>query len=620
MKLFKYGLPFAALAILASCSNDNLDAPADGAQGPSQELEPGTYMSISISIPYSGNRAPQMENGTPNEYAVKDATLYVYSDNGGEPGDCIGFASLDGYFQTNPNNSEITATSTIANINVETDDLKLYKDGSSTYWALIIINKNGLKVGEITNEPAKGQSFSAWAALTPQCTMRDGDNFTMTNALGWDLSNTDPTYTSTAPKWLAKITQGHLYRESETPTAGPVKIFVQRGVAKVTLAQASAVQIGTATKVIDRTKKDLGQEESDDVVNSDYIKLEQWYLDILSTSTYPVQRLTSDGVDNWPTNGGLQISDWSSSTDLAAPMNRFVGGSTDYKRMYWCVDPTYKNDWTAPSSYDNALEFFTTDHPATPIENHNDPAYCLENTFAVTNMNLVNTTRVVFKGTYYAELLPSEINNGAPNIDAPNFLSYEGKVVRIPDYPYFTLPEASTDAVVAIQAVGYDESKVEPTSGDVVTDEDKNAAKEKYDDFIKLVRKTFNLNENSNQTVSYHEAGEVYYTVLVRHFDDPELGLATATDLGTDLNYKDGKLYLLKPNYPDDKDKYLLGRYGVVRNNWYEINLTKVAGPGTALVPTPDNTPDDEPAELMLQCEINILAWAKRQQSEVLGQ
>ena len=46
--------------------------------------------------------------------------------------------------------------------------------------------------------------------------------------------------------------------------------------------------------------------------------------------------------------------------------------------------------------------------------------------------------------------------------------------------------------------------------------------------------------------------------------------------------------------YGTDNDKYL-GRYGMLRNNWYELNVGNVYGPGYPGVPPVDpNQPDDE--------------------------
>ena len=59
-----------------------------------------------------------------------------------------------------------------------------------------------------------------------------------------------------------------------------------------------------------------------------------------------------------------------------------------------------------------------------------------------------------------------------------------------------------------------------------------------------------------------------------------------------------------------DNESYL-GRYGVVRNNWYELNITSV-GIGSPTVPGDDDNIDA--SEAFISGEINILSWAARKQ------
>jgi hypothetical protein len=64
-----------------------------------------------------------------------------------------------------------------------------------------------------------------------------------------------------------------------------------------------------------------------------------------------------------------------------------------------------------------------------------------------------------------------------------------------------------------------------------------------------------------------------------------------------------------------------LGRWSIVRNNWYVLDIKKVEGLGS---PVPEDysgngvgpTPDDNPGrEYYIAAEIHILPWAKRYQS-----
>ena len=65
-------------------------------------------------------------------------------------------------------------------------------------------------------------------------------------------------------------------------------------------------------------------------------------------------------------------------------------------------------------------------------------------------------------------------------------------------------------------------------------------------------------------------------------------------------------------------EKMALGRYGVVRNNWYHLDLQSVSGPGTPWIPDPSDpdptnpTPpgtDDDEADAYISVKITINPW-----------
>ena len=62
-----------------------------------------------------------------------------------------------------------------------------------------------------------------------------------------------------------------------------------------------------------------------------------------------------------------------------------------------------------------------------------------------------------------------------------------------------------------------------------------------------------------------------------------------------------------------------LGRYGVLRNNWYELEVNSITGIGEPRIPQVPTTsdPDDE-LKQFISVNINILSWAKRVQKEDL--
>ena len=104
-------------------------------------------------------------------------------------------------------------------------------------------------------------------------------------------------------------------------------------------------------------------------------------------------------------------------------------------------------------------------------------------------------------------------------------------------------------------------------------------------------------------SITYYQGGIAYYPVMIQHFDNE-----TETADWSESMVQNGD------SYPGtDAEQKWLGRYGVLRNNWYDINVTAVRDFGSPEV-TPGTGYDDPPANYM-SVEINILSWAKRQQS-----
>lgn len=90
--------------------------------------------------------------------------------------------------------------------------------------------------------------------------------------------------------------------------------------------------------------------------------------------------------------------------------------------------------------------------------------------------------------------------------------------------------------------------------------------------------------------------GATYYIARVKHFGDAL------------TKWNSGE------NYGKDNGKYL-GRYGMLRNNWYDLSVDNVYGPGYPGVPPVDPTLPDDENEKYLSVSVKILSWAKRSQS-----
>lgn len=103
--------------------------------------------------------------------------------------------------------------------------------------------------------------------------------------------------------------------------------------------------------------------------------------------------------------------------------------------------------------------------------------------------------------------------------------------------------------------------------------------------------------------LTYYDKGYCYYPVRIRHFADT-----------ADPTYADGvSAWNAGNTYGTDNNKWL-GRYGVVRNNSYVINVTSVKAPGSPTIPDPTQNIDDEEF-YYIQATVKVLSWTKRSQN-----
>ena len=109
-------------------------------------------------------------------------------------------------------------------------------------------------------------------------------------------------------------------------------------------------------------------------------------------------------------------------------------------------------------------------------------------------------------------------------------------------------------------------------------------------------------------TIVKYTGGVSYYAIRIKHFGDN----LTPWHVGT----AEAVLPTAGNSYPGNNANDYLGRYGVLRNNWYDIVVDgiKTLGSAKPIDYTTDPTPDDE-LEGYINVQINILSWARRTQN-----
>lgn len=560
-----FGLAVIA-AMTASCSS-NEDLGTAGPGTGTNETGVG-YATFTINLPsVSGTRAAdtggaEMNEGTEEEYAVKSATALIFQKYGSDEGSYKFVESvtlpIDGWKDDPTDGITTTSKKLVAKLtNVDT---------KNDYSVLILLNNKNV------NLPTVGQSYNDWNSknsLTPSVTDWAGSD-------GFYMANAPLKGSAASPATLVPIDKNKIYA-SETEANNSANdcaatVYVERGVAKMTVANP-----GTKTVKDKATSNDTQSK----------VTFSKWALDITNKKTYAVHNI--DGL----------------SKDFPAiwTTKRFTGTNN---RVYWGTDPNYNlaelntneakrkeefNFITAPSEINK--DFTNT--------TNTNPVYCLENTFNLANMYQGQTTRVIFKATY----TPKD-DAGTPLAEQDGTFYTIGNMTTIlKEADLKKAVDAAATSVLSGCTVDYTNLKTEGSHVITLTDIKDSTGKTLVADtvysggmtgtqIVKDINDKLGLKAGRPEEmvgINTYLKGATYYIARVKHFSS--------------LKWQSGE------SYGDNNDKYL-GRYGMLRNNWYELNVGNVYGPGYPGVPPVDpNQPDDE-NEKYLSVSVKILSWAKR--------
>lgn len=607
----QFGLPLMLASALAfsACSSDDV---AENGNGSLTDFSNGGYVKLAINLPTvkdagafkaSDYNNDKFDNGLPGEYEVKNASVILFQGNNENDAQFHSAYTLDKYKEPTFTSEQITKVLQL------TKPVKGNLIGDNLY-ALVILNNNGLITVGGDHKLTIGTTnfdgtFKEFKKKTATSSTYNVNQFVST-AGGFFMSNAplankpggtdDPS--SAEINTLVKL-NGTTYETSADAEASPAAdIYVERGVAKVTFTNDK-----TNATFQDAAGIKTPLSNGSGIADVKYT-ITGWGLDITNKSSYLVRHYSSA----W---NGLK-------TDVTSVTKkyRFIGsekveaGKTPLQyRTYWAEDPNYtsyadlNNEFSIQPDGEPAFisdKFFTT--------TESNPQYCFENTFDVDNQNQDKTTRVIVRAQVTVNGKAEDfymINNGKSTLYSEanlkalvqNAIYNDPQVQALLAAPGATLDEGTinvtfTDnAITAVRTItgfgfrinGADYSEASTELNNVLTN-----AGNKVSNIIKYTN------------------GIVYYPVRIKHF-------------GNDLTPWDknqpgvskSDIYAGK-----NADRYL-GRYGVVRNNWYDLGVNSISGIGSAVVPPHKDTPDDE-LDQYISVRINVLSWAKRTQREDL--
>lgn len=569
-----FGLAVIA-AMTASCSS-NEDLGTAGSGTGTNEAGVG-YATFTINLPSTsgstsgarGTRAtgdPTMDEGDPTEYAVKSATALIFQKYGSDEGSYKFVESV-----TLPTAAADWSDDTTDGITTTSKKLvaKLTNvDTKNQYSVLVLLNNE--KTGGVKVElPTVGQSYNDWnnKVLTPSVAeLAATGDFYMANA---------PLNVGASPTTLVNIDNSKIYptEEKAKTLESAATVYVERGVAKISVSDpASKTVKDKVTKVDTKSTVDFSN----------------WALDITNQKTYAVHNI--DGLSK----------DFSAIWTTA----RFTGTNS---RIYWGKDPNYSNKILKETDKDAEREAEFNFIKATSGINKTftESEYCLENTFNLENMYQGQTTRVIFKAKYTPK---DDAGVSLADADDGTFYTIGNMTTILNTAKLKAAVEAAATAVLPGCTVDYTNLKTEGSHVITLADiKDATGAalvgatpysigtgSKTGDEIVADINAKLGLKDGRDEAkvgINTYAKGVTYYIARVKHFGDA-------------LHWASGEAY-------DGHNDLYLGRYGMLRNNWYELKVGNVYGPGYPGVPPVDPTLPDDENEKYLSVSVKILSWAK---------
>ena len=620
MKKFSF-LAMAALGLLfAACSSDK-DV-ADNGGNPLVDAGVG-YFKVNLNLPTlpvtrTWVESEQLDDGLPAEYAVDNVTLILFGGDDEASAQVIQVNTL-----SNSWTDVGTSTDQVTTKHEEVVTLTEAAAGAKNLYALAVINaagiidadgSTGIKINGTSKANAKLEDIRA--EVTKITAYSEGNKFInsnghifMTNAV---LSNTpggtsNPTASPTLHV-LAPVNKTFIYETQAAAAAGTAAtdIYVERGLAKVTLTPAATLSVASGIKK---------------GTTSPTVTFEGWCLDNINSRSYIVRKVPAveTGVFAWNYFNTKASGDKYRFVGFAPVDNVYSTSAAGY-RTYWALDPNYNENATEGDLLSPAAAAFETTITANKTKTGNTyPQYCYENTFDVDRQMYSQTTSAIIKvtfsgGTFYtvgADRKTLYDEEGVGTLIA-NALMAQGEF---------------TTYLAAHHATGV----TEVTTGDLTINWNTDAAgavvinditirKEVFEDDAAKSLKTdisatlLNTVQAQVANIKRYLGGDTYYGVRIKHFGD-DLTPWNSGELET--KPAEPSIETIYPGAGDARNAAYLGRYSVVRNNWYDLEISgvlKIGSPTPGDVKIPDH-PDDELEDAFIKARINILSWAKRPQS-----
>ena len=617
MKKIYLPLALAATLALGACSSDNV---VDNGGSNPIDLSKGGFVKMSLNLPTDNNRGSRatLDDGLDNEYGIKNAYLVLFE--GKDEHNKENEATFKGAYELknsdfsnfeavgdDPNHVTITKRIAFANGTKPQSGRKLF--------ALVVLNNNGLFTVDANTHKLtfNTSNVSATDYVSTPNFINFSKAIASTNTDGETPFAADVTnngiFMTNAPlctkpgggtepgadaeiKTLADVTNNIYTTEAKAKSEPAAEIYVERAVAKVT------VQQGTEGK-LKANKGNTASEIS--------YKLYNWVVDNTNKKSYIVRQYDK----SWNSINSNKVT----ATD--ASKYRFVWSSpvnpnaTDANKLYrtaFAQDPEYDDPTAKAANYNQKAS--NASMTLSPTFGNDHPQYCNENTFQVTAQNQDQTTRVVL-GVKMSEPGTSTYDKDLYTVNGNKEVVYtEASLAeRLKNIILHNDPAVKTWAENHKTGVSLDITFGNDIAGATTitnaTLKGKTAAGATEDTFAGTFTTDFN---KALPNIVRYKGGVAYYAVRIKHFGDTDTPWNVAGQ-----GVKAGVNSLIYPSATGTNIDWFLGRYGVVRNNWYDISVNSIQTLGDATIPAFTNDPDDV-LENYISVSINVLSWSKHTQ------
>ena len=698
-KLSLFAIAAAGL-FFGACSSD--DAVKDVVTV--DDFQDGAYIGIALTLPSADNSTranDELSNGIEEEFAVKNATLYIFKGTSEANAVFVDYVALgtkynpdkegpieedvwniqDGVDETNITSTSLNEATKIPNELANT----IKGDATNNYYAYVILNHNG-QVPTLTKNSTTFQQFSRtpFAEIGADIALEQNIYSTgmlmtsapICNVHGGTEAPSSPTYSTLVPLDKSKIFQSAAQAKAEPAAC----VYVERAAVKITVEQNESL-----------TNPQL------DGYN---VTIDGWKVINTEKSYYNTRQINYKS-----TNATWTTEDWSAykndNATPAAALYRFVsfyqflptlpsGLKEGYKhtvgfRTYFAADPNYNVDATNDGAGNTTLAFTTADdsRPWIALNKH---AYTTENTFDVEHQTWRNTTMVTIKAslsktvdgvatspsfytvgkgsqTTYDNVADVQAvihnlvmndpavsgatqkllkliskNNPTTTVKAGLTVDFTAPTAATTGVAYTVVPAFTITSGGTTTAATYGGAAIADNTDPLYAETDgKSEAELKA--VLEAAIKSFmysnpaetdatKLKYNDPALLSFYKDGVSYYNVKIQHFGEAETPWGgndvVANGAGVDVK----EIYFKTPhdgtisdtNYEAGQNNFL-GRYGVVRDNWYKLSIDAITKIGSATpvdpsLVTPD-TPDDE-IENYISVHVHIVPWVLREQSVIL--